>query len=139
VRQATLTRVSKSDGRWQDGRRAWEGLGGWFSDAPTPRASRPNRQDAGDGNGALNALLDIAQLRHLLDQAELVAVRSARKHRKSWAEIATKLGVTRQSAWERWRNLDDETVSERTGDASAEVIEPAAKELRRRSSVVVPG
>ena len=28
-------------------------------------------------------------------------------HGKSWAEIATHLGVTRQSAWERWRDLDD--------------------------------
>ena len=47
-------------------------------------------------------------MRRLLDQAELAAVRAARGRAKTWAEIATRLGVTRQSAWERWRDLDDE-------------------------------
>jgi hypothetical protein len=43
----------------------------------------------------------------MLDQAESAAVRAAGLHGKPWAEIATQLGVTRQSAWERWRDLDD--------------------------------
>ncbi|WP_458114598.1 helix-turn-helix domain-containing protein [Arthrobacter sp. R1-13] len=33
-------------------------------------------------------------------------MRQARKAGLSWTEIATALGVTRQSAWERWRELD---------------------------------
>jgi hypothetical protein len=45
-------------------------------------------------------------VRRLLDQTELAAVKAARADRKSWAEIATRLGMTRQSAWERWRDLD---------------------------------
>jgi PASTA domain len=154
-RQAILTRMSKDSGPWQDGRRAWERLKGWHHDAPAKRA----RTD--DGDGALKALLDVGLVRHLLDQAELVAVRTARRHGKSWSEIATKLGVTRQSAWERWRDLDDEpsdagttdtgttdtgTTDTAATDTGAAVLQTAATELarrqaqqlRRRSSVVVP-
>jgi len=36
----------------------------------------------------------------------MVAVREARKLDLSWTEIAAILGVTRQSAWERWHELD---------------------------------
>ena len=105
------------------------------------------------------ALADIGFVRHLLDQAELVAVRTARRHGKSWAEIAVKLGVTRQSAWERWRDLDDAAspTSEGEGDViegvieqavaglaeqvsttPAEVLERTARDLRRQSNVRVP-
>lgn len=77
---------------WQEGHEAWERLAG------RPRS----------GEEALAALSDIGQVRRQLDQAELEAVRAARRDRKSWAEIATRLGVSRQSAWERWKDLDDE-------------------------------
>jgi hypothetical protein len=93
--------MGKGRSPWQDGRRAWQRLNGWHQDAPTATPGHPD-----DGDEALTALADIGRVRHLLDQAELVAVRTARRHAKSWAEIATKLGVTRQSAWERWRDLD---------------------------------
>jgi len=55
----------------------------------------------------MQALGDIRLVRELLDQAEMGAVRAARTEGRSWAEIATVLGVTRQSAWERWRDLAD--------------------------------
>jgi hypothetical protein len=137
--------MGKGRSPWQDGRRAWERLNGWYQDGP---AAKPGHPD--DGDAALTALADIGQVRHLLDQAELVAVRTARRHRKSWAEIAIKLGVTRQSAWERWRDLDeadspdftaielDKPVPRRAHSMPAEVIERAARELRRRSSTSVP-
>lgn len=146
---------------WSDGRRAWERLDGWHQDGP---AATPGHPD--DGEAALSALDDLGLLRHLLDQAELVAVRTARRHGKSWAEIATKLGVTRQSAWERWRDLDETgpdkpagrgsrpeataevdaadaatlaaETSRWSGDAPADLIEYAARGLRRRSTIVVP-
>src|ERR1700741_259604 len=57
----------------------------------------------GDGDRALIALSDIGTVRRALEHAELQAVRIARRDRKSWSEIAVQLGVTRQSAWERWR------------------------------------
>ena len=106
-----------------------------------------------DGDQALDALGDVGLVRRLLDQAELVAVRTARRHGKSWAEIATRLGVTRQSAWERWRDLDTGTdpgpAPERpsargdepataSGPVPAEVLERTARAMRRRSSVRVP-
>jgi hypothetical protein len=77
---------------WREARAAWGRLAG-----------RP-----GSGEEALGALSDIGVLRRFLDQAELEAVRVARRDRKSWAEIATRLGVSRQSAWERWKDLDEE-------------------------------
>jgi hypothetical protein len=147
--------MSKNKGPWDDGRRAWERLNGWHQDAPS---ATPGHAD--DGNAALAALADVGTVRHLLDQAELVGVRTARRHGKSWAEIATKLGVARQSAWERWRDLDsterwrdpdgtelDEapsaapgsfTPTSARGSVPAEIIERAARDLRRRSTTKVP-
>jgi PASTA domain len=144
--------MSKGRSPWQGGRRAWERLDGWHQDGPRATPGHPD-----DGDGALEALADVGLVRHLLDQAELVAVRTARRHGKSWAEIAVKLGVTRQSAWERWRDLDETSPPVHSGSldefdvdveptASATpgasmptgIIARAAGELRRRSSIVVP-
>jgi hypothetical protein len=137
--------MSKSSSPWEDGRRAWERLGRWRQDVPSSPSGDPTPPD--DGTQALEALADIGHVRHLLDQAELGAVRAARRHNKSWTEIATRLGVTRQSAWERWRDLDEPAAAESSagddprpepGRAPDEVIERAARQLRRRSSVKVP-
>ena len=84
--------------RWQDGRRAWARLNGWHQQ---PSASPGH---AGDGHAALKALEDIRFVRALLDIAERHAVRTARSHEKSWTDVASALGVSRQSAWERWRD-----------------------------------
>jgi len=43
-------------------------------------------------------------IRALLETAELHAVSKARSEEHSWNEIATALGVSRQSAWEKWRD-----------------------------------
>jgi PASTA domain len=97
----------------------------------------PGGEPPNDGDAALRALADVADLRRSLEQAELLAVRTARRHGKSWTEIATMLTISRQSAWERWRELD--------GDAqphSDEAVRGAAAELvgrvRRRRTVAVP-
>ncbi len=144
--------MGKDRGQWHAGRRAWARLNGWHQDSP---AASPGHPD--DGSGALEALADIGLVRHLLEQAELVAVRTARKHGKSWAEIATKLGVTRQSAWERWRELDEPPAISREhlpissldpppssfpqhtamAGVASEIVEEA-RESRRRSTVRVP-
>jgi hypothetical protein len=84
---------------WQDGRRAWERLNGWH---------RPPA--AGEQRGTPQvekALVDIRFVRALLDRAELNAVRAARGAGASWTDVATMLGVTRQAAWERWREVDE--------------------------------
>ncbi len=132
--------MSKGRGPWPDGRRAWQRLAEWQGCG----AHRDTGEDA------LAALGDIGLVRRLLDSAELEAVRTARRHRRSWAEIATTLGVTRQSAWERWRDLDDADdelpaapgAQPQPGEAAVQraVVEVSrrARELRRRASVIVP-
>lgn len=130
--------MSKGSEAWQDGRKVWDRLAGWDEDGTAPK----------DGGAALGALEDIGRLRHLLDQAELGAVRTARGCGRSWAEIATKLGITRQSAWERWSDLDAPPPQPAAGEAAhAAVTELAearlpdrrtAREMRRRSTVKVP-
>lgn len=112
--------MAKGGGPWREGRRAWERLAEWHHEHA---GSATARADAGDD--ALEALADIGTVRRLLDQAELLAVRTARRGGRSWAEVATRLGVTRQSAWERWRDLDDISVSAR-GTPRAEMIRGTA-------------
>lgn len=119
---------------WGDGFEAWKRLRGW------------HERSSDDGDAALEALSDIGAVRRLLDQAELAAVRAARGKTKTWAEIATRLGVTRQSAWERWRDLDDEpraaaaqdplTAEEQAMDLAAAALGERAR--ARRATVVVP-
>jgi hypothetical protein len=111
--------MAKGKGPWQEGRRAWERLDGWHQDSPSAHPGHPD-----DGQRAVEALADVGTVRHLLDQAELVAVRTARRHGKSWAEIAMKLGVTRQSAWERWRDLDDVDHPQPTYTAAEPMVVP---------------
>lgn len=135
--------MGRRRGPWADGHRAWARLAGW--------QARPGSST--DGAAALDAMDDIGTLRRLLDQAELAAVRSARRHGRSWAEIATRLGITRQSAWERWRELDDDVTAGPVepleaaagavlSDVGAGLADEAATEqarlARRRGRVVVP-
>ena len=103
---------------------AWERLRQW-------RSAR-----SADGEAALEALSDVGELRRGLDQTELTAVRIARREGRSWTEIATQLGITRQSAWEKWRDLDDAAAgAERTLEvATADVV----RERRRRGTIDVP-
>ncbi|HVV13456.1 PASTA domain-containing protein [Amycolatopsis sp.] len=104
---------------WQEAQQAWRRLAGWSEAAPA------------DGAAALAALTDLGLVRRLLDQAEFEAVRAARGEGRSWSEIAVRLGVTRQSAWERWRDVDEPA-------AGPESVSPKAARQRRRSSVTVP-
>jgi transposase-like protein len=111
--------VSLADS-WEQARQAWQRL--------AANSGYPSAEDDG-----LAALSDIGVVRRMLDKAELEAVRAARLGGKSWAEIATHLGVTRQSAWERWRDLDDAF-----GSAASELVQMRAREQRRASKVRVP-
>ena len=93
--------MSRGRAAWQDGRRAWQRLNGWHNDTLDAVPGHPD-----DGDAALAALSDVHLVRGLLDRAELIAVKTARRHGKSWSEIATLLHITRQSAWERWHDVD---------------------------------
>jgi hypothetical protein len=61
-------------------------------------------------------LWSVKQVRQKCDSTELATVRKARQVGLSWTEVAGALGVTRQSAWERFHELDqtldrDDSVS----------------------------
>ena len=118
---------------WEQGQDAWRRLAAWFQDIP---AHAP-------GDRALTALADLGLIRRLLEQAEFEAVRTARAEGKSWSEIAVRLGVTRQSAWERWRDIDDIGATQGKvapwSPATTEIMAATtARVRRRRSSVEVP-
>ncbi|OBI85258.1 PASTA domain-containing protein [Mycobacterium sp. 1245805.9] len=111
---------------WEQAQQAWRRL--------AARGGHPS-------DDGLEALSDIGVVRRMLDQAELAAVRTARRHGKSWAEIATELGVTRQSAWERWRDLDDSPPSAEptaVDDAAAELVRVGFREAPWSARVTVP-
>ena len=114
--------MSEDRSAWRTGGRAWDRLGRWYT-------RRPADDDP------LAALGDIGVVRRLLDEVELEAVRAARRRGRSWAEIATKLGVTRQSAWERWRDLDDVATTEAVEE---EAVPGPARREGRRKTVRVP-
>ena len=52
--------------------------------------------------GDVEALTDMVGLSTLLDQAISEAVTGLRAHGYSWADIAARLGITRQAAQQRW-------------------------------------
>jgi hypothetical protein len=57
--------------------------------------------------GDIEALTDMVALSTCLDEAIAYAVLGLREqpHRYSWAEIADRLGITRQAAQQRWGGL----------------------------------
>lgn len=133
--------MSADSGSWRESHRAWQRLAGWRRDAAS-ETSEP----LDDGERALRALADIGVVRRMLDQVEFEAVRAARRRGKSWAEIAIRLGVTRQSAWERWQDVDEPAsepgtqseISPALEAAAGETVRRATGRMRRRSTVTVP-
>ncbi len=109
--------MNARESAWERAREARDRLAAWLR--------------TGGADDALGALDDINSLRRALDQAELAAVRAARGAGRSWAEIATMLGITRQSAWERWRDLEPES-------GQVDTLSRAAAAMRRRADVLVP-
>jgi hypothetical protein len=54
------------------------------------------------GTGDVEALTDMVALADQLDDAISAAVTGLRARGYSWAEIASRLGITRQAAQQRW-------------------------------------
>jgi hypothetical protein len=54
------------------------------------------------GQGDIDALADMADLAAEIDTATGQAVAGLRARGYSWAEIGTRLGITRQAAQQRW-------------------------------------
>ncbi|HEV2342874.1 MAG TPA: PASTA domain-containing protein [Actinocrinis sp.] len=108
--------MDRDRGPWQHERQAWFRLEGWYRYTPPPEP-----EELSDGDRALQALEDSGLVRRMLDQVEFEAVRTARREGRSWAEIAVRLGVTRQSAWERWRDIDESASTQPGAEAGRNV------------------
>jgi hypothetical protein len=61
------------------------------------------------GAGDVEALTHLVALTHTLDDAIHHAVHGLRDFGYSWAEIAARLGITRQGAWQRWSSTNPDT------------------------------
>lgn len=85
------------DSRWRACQQAWKRVGRFYTASPGRAVG---------GEAAVDALRDVHLIREVLAQAEVVAVRSARGAGRPWTEIAAAADITRQAAWERWRDLD---------------------------------
>jgi hypothetical protein len=70
-----------------------------------PRVTPSHGEDRWKGE-LLYTLTCIQNVRAKMDQTEMETVRNARQAGVSWTEIATRLGVSRQAAWERGHELD---------------------------------
>jgi hypothetical protein len=57
----------------------------------------------------MKALQDVKLVWDLIGQVEYAVVNEARRLGKSWTDIGVALGMTRQSAWERWHQ-DGDTI-----------------------------
>lgn len=55
----------------------------------------------------LEAIRTVVEVAALAEEVLAQRVLEARAFNRSWAEIAAAVGVTRQSAYRRWRHLDD--------------------------------
>jgi hypothetical protein len=106
--------MGRGRSKWQDGRRAWERLNDWHRGV-VDRFPNEYPDRARVGRAAAAALSDVAFVRQLLSELETRLVRTAREGGVSWSEIAAPLGITRQTAWERWRDLDGSESKESLG------------------------
>jgi hypothetical protein len=79
-----------------------------------PRPRRDYESDEAWQTRLVSTLQSVREIRQKCDATELRTVRHARAAGMSWTEIATAVGVTRQSAWERWHELDEGLDRSRT-------------------------
>lgn len=65
-------------------------------------------------SGDIEALPDLVNLAECLDHTISTAVEGLRDFGYSWADIANRLGITRQAAQQRWGNTSKEGPSHET-------------------------
>ena len=86
----------------------------WSGGPVTHRALTGPRTNPVGGQPSEHELLYtlscIRDVRAKIDTNELQTVRQAREAGITWTEIATALGVSRQAAWERLREMDSPPV-----------------------------
>lgn len=82
---------------------------------------------------ALGALGDVERTMRALELAKIRLIAAAQRHGASWDEIGSAMEVSRQAAWEKYRDrvrsLLDVTAARAT-QSEAEILESAASVLR---------
>jgi hypothetical protein len=63
--------------------------------------------DPGAAERPLELLLGLSHVVDQIDARRALLVAECRRRGRSWADIATALGVTRQTAWERYASPDE--------------------------------
>lgn len=125
-------------------------LDGMPSAARTPKASTlPDRSEPASGrtrtrsartaevqvqssSDALAALNDVEQEIRALEVRRIRLIGAAQQHGASWEEIGSALEVSRQAAWEKYRDRVRavlEATASRAGDAESEMLDSAARVL----------
>ncbi len=73
--------------------------------ARAPRSATRNRAVVGTStHGALDALGEVELGIRTLEVRRIALIGAAQQHGASWEEIGAALGVSRQAAWEKYRN-----------------------------------
>lgn len=83
----------------------------------------------------LGLLRDLRRAQRMIDTAVAAAVAEARKTGASWSQIGELLGMTKQSARQRFGSSVEESEPSRVGDEAI----PHGRRVRRVESGVVPG
>ena len=97
------------------------------------RAPKPVTPDGGavitSASGALAALVEVELAIRTLEVRPIALIAAAQQHGASWEDLGTALGVSRQAAWERYRDRVRATLEETAGrgrDSEPETLHRAA-------------
>lgn len=71
------------------------------------RSLRAIAAGVGFQRGVMSGMVDLQEMRRVVDDLEVKAVAVARASGRSWTEIGDALGVSRQAARERFREVVD--------------------------------
>lgn len=93
-------------------------------------------------NADVEDLAEMLQLQRAFDDAVAEAVAGLRHGGRSWGEIAAAVGITRQSAWERWGVRVALTAESATDPASCDApgkrgLEPRERAERAPAGVII--
>lgn len=78
----------------------------------------------------LDVLQVVGVYQRYLEAIEKEAVRAARRMGATWEDIGASLGVTRQSAWQRLRHLEDEIKQATDADARARFVDEVLRRMK---------
>ncbi len=97
------------------------------------RSARTAEVQVQSSSDALAALSGVEQEMRALEVRRIRLIGAAQQHGASWEEIGSALEVSRQAAWEKYRDRVRavlEATASRAGDAELEMLDSAARVLK---------